>query len=66
MKIPRFVARQIAALGGFFWMPCPRCGQMFGGHEIGGTLWDDETRSHGFCTCSDCPDDYVRADRTAA
>lgn len=22
-----------ATLGGYFWLPCPRCGTMFGGHE---------------------------------
>jgi hypothetical protein len=22
-----------AALGGYFWLPCPLCGEFFGGHE---------------------------------
>ncbi len=22
-----------ARIGGYFWLPCPLCGQMFGGHE---------------------------------
>ena len=22
-----------AAIGGYFWLPCPLCGQFFGGHE---------------------------------
>lgn len=22
-----------AVVGGYFWLPCPLCGQMFGGHE---------------------------------
>ena len=25
-----------ASLGGYFWLPCPNCGRMFGGHEYGG------------------------------
>lgn len=25
--------RRIASRGGYFWLPCPLCGQMFGGHE---------------------------------
>lgn len=31
--LPRFVHHFIAAALGFFWLPCPRCGEMFGGHE---------------------------------
>jgi hypothetical protein len=23
-----------AIQGGFFWLPCTRCGKMFGGHEV--------------------------------
>ena len=23
-----------ALVGGYFWLPCPLCGQKFGGHEI--------------------------------
>lgn len=30
---PRWWARLRAALGGYFWLPCPLCGTMFGGHE---------------------------------
>jgi hypothetical protein len=29
----RWLNRLIAHLGGYFWMPCPLCGEMFGGHE---------------------------------
>lgn len=31
----RLLRRVYAALGGYFWLPCPACGEMFGGHEIG-------------------------------
>lgn len=30
---PRIAARIIAKALGFFWLPCPICGQYFGGHE---------------------------------
>jgi len=29
----RRIAKLYANLFGFFWLPCPLCGQMFGGHE---------------------------------
>ena len=32
--IPRRVHRAYSALLGYFWLPCPNCGQNFGGHEI--------------------------------
>ena len=36
--IPRWMHRLWAAIAGYFWLPCPRCGRMFGGHERhGGT-----------------------------
>jgi hypothetical protein len=27
---------------GFFWLPCPACGQMFGGHEASRTAVDQK------------------------
>jgi hypothetical protein len=29
----RFLHQVYALLGGYFWLPCPSCGRMFGGHE---------------------------------
>lgn len=37
----RWLHRWYAAVGGFFWLPCPLCGVHFGGHEwrpVGGRL----------------------------
>lgn len=34
MRAPRWVHRAYAAFRGHFWLPCPACGQPFGGHEI--------------------------------
>lgn len=31
--IPRWVHRLYAWVCGFYWLPCPLCGQHFGGHE---------------------------------
>jgi hypothetical protein len=46
--------RLYARANGFFWIPCPLCGEMFGGHEyhsgsIPSTNPDTPTTSHGVC-----------------
>jgi hypothetical protein len=33
--MPRWLHRLWARLFGYFWLPCPSCGRMFGGHEWG-------------------------------
>jgi hypothetical protein len=33
MLRPRFLARFLAWLGGYFWIPCPLCGRYFAGFE---------------------------------
>ena len=44
-----------AKLFGYFWIACPRCGRMFGGHECGtDTIWD--TYSSGRICCKFCED----------
>lgn len=30
----RLLHRVYALLAGYFWLPCPRCGAEFGGHEV--------------------------------
>lgn len=49
MRAPEWWRKCKAALGGWFWLPCPLCGQMFGGFEAGdrsvpGLHWDSEGR----------------------
>jgi len=34
-NVPRALNKAYAKMMGYFWLPCPRCGRMFGGHEIG-------------------------------
>lgn len=34
-RLPRWAHRIYAWLGGYFWLPCPVCGEHFSGHEIG-------------------------------
>lgn len=49
----RTLNRMLAFLGGYFWLPCPSCGQHFGGHEWGWTNgMPDSIDGKGIC--SDC------------
>lgn len=45
-----------AFITGYFWLPCPRCGRMFGGYEHGGNV--DIGNGKGLMTCKRCPDFY--------
>ena len=31
--LPRWVHQWFAFMGGYFWLPCPMCGRVMGGHE---------------------------------
>ena len=33
MKLTRWLNKLYANSHGYFWLPCPLCGEMFGGHE---------------------------------
>jgi len=44
-----------ARLGGYFWLPCPLCGERFGGHEDSGYLMT--SASSGISVCIDCADE---------
>lgn len=55
MTFPRWIHHLYASMCGYFWIPCPNCGRMFGGHELGGTLWTSEFE--GRCICPMCPTD---------
>ncbi len=33
MRIPRWLHHLYADFAGYFWMPCPKCAEYFGGHE---------------------------------
>jgi predicted RNA-binding Zn-ribbon protein involved in translation (DUF1610 family) len=52
-KKPRFVQRIKAFSGSYYWLPCPICGEYYGGHEWdGGSLAD--TNHSGKMVCPDC------------
>ncbi len=57
MKIIRAYHWLRAAIGGYFWLPCPVCGENFGGHELGMTPegWAVSVPrgpNGGVCVCS--------------
>lgn len=51
---PRWLQHLIAILGGYFWLPCPGCGEKFGGHEEHGYL--AENLGGGQMVCLNCAD----------
>lgn len=39
----------------YFWIPCPRCGEMFGGHEVSVAVdWEGDGEGCGRCICTAC------------
>lgn len=65
MKFTRWMHHLYANLNGKFWLPCPRCGREFGGHEWNtnevGSYIIDETEVCGSIhrgTCPNCPKHY--------
>ena len=54
MKLPRWVHRAIAFVGGYFWLPCPVCGRRFGGHENPSGLLRTVARRSGAMYCARC------------
>ena len=50
--LPRWFNRYYAFLTGYFWLPCPLCGKMFGGHEWfdGNSLMVSYYKSWGVCS----------------
>ena len=57
----RLLNKVYARLTGRFWLPCPICGQMFGGHEWGGSLKISTRRREGVCL--DCKEEADRRNK---
>lgn len=51
----RTLHRSFAWLFGYFWLPCPVCGRMFGGHEIANYSTAALIAEDGTADCV-CPD----------
>lgn len=52
----RFFHHRYASKHGYFWIPCPLCGQHFGGHESGADIPDptDAHQRRYLVVCSRC------------
>ncbi|RDI49187.1 hypothetical protein [Nocardia mexicana] len=53
--LPREPHREHARGCGYFWLPCPLCGNHFGGHEIVGSIRGDENEQGRTTWWSICP-----------
>ena len=51
--IPRRLHQLWEKVGGWFWAPCPECGQMFGGHEASHTSKVMDDGAH-LLVCKNC------------
>ena len=55
--IPRWMHKLYAKALGYFWLSCPRCGAMFGGHQIGDRpthMGEFDPTRHYKITCPHC------------
>lgn len=61
----RWLNRLYARYYRYFWLPCPICGEGFGGHEWlpEHDLWRTEERATGVCYKNAC---YLEAQRRSA
>jgi hypothetical protein len=51
----RLFSRLYAFWGGYFWLPCPVCGEHFGGHESGfGSVLCEDGRAYVVCYKPEC------------
>ena len=66
MKLPRWLHHWFANFWGYFWLPCPRCGEYFGGHEDGYGIIPDLscTTSRYWGVCPDCTKSWQRGEWT--
>lgn len=50
----RFFNRVVAKFFGYFWLPCPLCGEYFGGHEWRNYNGKYSALADGKGICPDC------------
>ena len=60
MRLPKFIRHAIAFFCGYFWLPCPICGKMFGGFECGETLYQSWSRGSMVCKKAECGEEAGR------
>lgn len=66
----KLLHRIYAAIFGYFWLPCPKCGEMFGGHQMaaGGAhvIVEMADGQHCMCVCPACDTEELRAENRRA
>lgn len=50
----RLAHKAYAAFFGYFWLPCPECGKMFGGHEVHADQIGGKQERVGKVFCPSC------------
>lgn len=54
----KFLHMLYAKMFGYFWLPCPKCGEMFGGHQVPLVSATVEVLEgdgwHSYCVCPKC------------
>lgn len=50
--VPRFLVRFVAFLLGYFYLPCPMCGEDFAGFETSRRVHMPMGSGRGYCVCS--------------
>jgi hypothetical protein len=61
VRLPEEWRRRYARAMGYFWIPCPHCGEYFGGQEpTGGSMLGEDSFFSGtaWATCVNCPGYY--------
>lgn len=65
----KLLHRFYAFLAGYFWLPCPKCGEMFGGHQVSfgsaHVTVQEADGQHMYCVCPDCDTEELRAENMA-
>ena len=62
MRKPKWMRKARANAGGYFWLPCPICGEMFGGFEwkSGHSLMTSKSEGVGVCPKKKCKEEADR------
>lgn len=50
----RILHKLYANICGYFWLPCPNCKRMFGGHECIPFGKTKLIEGHAYCVCPEC------------
>ena len=58
-----FLRKFWANMNGYFWLPCPVCGRMFGGFEIADNGLIGKPGECGTCVCKKCNEEVLKVNK---